>query len=66
MLCNRLEGWDKEGGREMREGGDIHMHIADSLCFTAETNTTLKQLYFNKDVKKFKKSFIKRKSQVQI
>ena len=47
MLCNHLEGWDKEGGREMQEGKDmgiyrdIRMHIADSLCYTAETNTTL-------------------------
>ena len=22
MLCNHLEGWDKEGRREMQEGGD--------------------------------------------
>ena len=44
MLCDQLEGWDKEGGREMQEGGgygDICMHIADSLCYTAETNTIL-------------------------
>ena len=35
MLCDDLEGWDKEGGREAQEGrdmGDIHIHIADSLC----------------------------------
>ena len=29
------------GGREAQEGGDISIHIADSLCHTAETNTTL-------------------------
>ena len=28
------------------------MHIADSLCYTAETNNIVKQLYSNKDVKK--------------
>ena len=28
-------------GREVQEGGDICIHIADSLCYTAETNTTL-------------------------
>ena len=28
-------------GREAQEGGDICIHIADSLCCTAETNTTL-------------------------
>ena len=49
MLCDHLEGWDREGGREVgREGdergrgyGNICIHIADSLCYTAETNTTL-------------------------
>ena len=48
MLCNHLEGWDKEGGRETQEGDargrgyrDIRMHTADSLCYTAETSTTL-------------------------
>ena len=41
MLCDHLEGWDREGGREAQEGGDIGIHIADSLCCTAETNTTL-------------------------
>ena len=46
MLCDHLEGWDREGGREMQEGGvAIHIHvcicIADSLCYTAETNTQL-------------------------
>ena len=28
------------GGREAQEGGDIYIHIADSFCDTAETNTT--------------------------
>ena len=44
MFCDHLEGWDREGGREMQEGGDmgdICIHIADSLCYTAKTNTTL-------------------------
>ena len=41
MLCDHLEGWDREGGKEVQEGGDIGIHIADSLHFTAETNTTL-------------------------
>ena len=41
MLCDHLEGWDREGGREMQEGGDICIRIADSLCYTAETNTPL-------------------------
>ena len=45
MLCDHLEGWDREGGREgdARAGGygDISICIADSLCYTAETNTTM-------------------------
>ena len=41
MFCDDLEGWDGEVGREVQEGGDIGIHIADSLHCTAETNTTL-------------------------
>ena len=29
------------GGRETQEGEDICVHIADSLCCTAETSMTL-------------------------
>ena len=29
------------GGREVQKGGDICMHMADSLHCTTETNTTL-------------------------
>ena len=41
-----IPGWGTKiphtgGGREVQEGGDICIHIADSLCCTAETNTTL-------------------------
>ena len=39
MLHDDLEGWDREEGRE--GNGDIYMHMADSLCFTTETNTVL-------------------------
>ena len=42
MLCGDLDGWDGgEGEREVQEGGDICIRIADLLCCTAETNTTL-------------------------
>ena len=45
MLCDQLEGWGKEGGREgdarVERYEDICMHIADSLCYKAETNTPL-------------------------
>ena len=34
-------GMGGEGGREVQEGGNICIHIADSLCCTAETNTAL-------------------------
>ena len=31
MLCDNLEGWDGEGGeREVQEGGDIGIPMADS------------------------------------
>ena len=30
-LCNTLEGWDGvEGGREVHEGGDVCIPVADS------------------------------------
>ena len=41
MLCVDLEGWDGVGGMEVLEGGDLCIHIADSLCCTADINTTL-------------------------
>ena len=42
-------GW--EGDARERGYGGICIRIADSLCYTAETNSTVKQLYPNKDVK---------------
>ena len=40
MLCDNLEGWDGVGGgREVQEGGDIRVPVADSCGYTAETNT---------------------------
>ena len=45
VLCDHLERWDREGGREGdargKRYGDIRICITDSLCYTAETNTTL-------------------------
>ena len=40
------------GGRETQEGGDGCLHIADSLCCTAKTNTTLESNYTPKKEKK--------------
>ena len=43
MLCGDPDGSNEWGlcGRETQEGGEICIHIADSVCCTAETNTTL-------------------------
>ena len=42
MLCDDLEGGDGVGGgREVQEGGDICILMADSHCCMAETNITL-------------------------
>ena len=27
MLCNDLEGWDREGGREAQDGGDTGIYV---------------------------------------
>ena len=50
MLCGDLYR------KEIQNRGDIYTHIADSLCCTVETNTTL---YSNKSYKKIKKLKIK-------
>ena len=41
VLCDDLDGQDGGDWGEVQEGGDICIHIADSLHCTAETNTTL-------------------------
>ena len=28
MLCDHLEGWDREGGRETQEGGDMGIYVS--------------------------------------
>ena len=49
MLCDDLDGWvGGVGSRELQEGGDIDIHIADSLCCTAETNTCCKVMTLQK------------------
>ena len=49
MLCDDLQGLDggMGGGKEAQEEGNVHIHIADSRCRTAESNNITKQLYFN-------------------
>ena len=42
VLCDNLEGWFGMGsGREIQEGGDICMIMADAHHCVVETNTTL-------------------------
>ena len=48
MLCGDLNG------KEIQRGGDISIHIADSLHSTAETNTTLYSNYTPIEKKKEK------------
>ena len=61
MLCDHLEGWDGESGREGdvrgKRYGNICICITDSLCYKAETNTPLESNYmpikiFYKNMKK--------------
>ena len=41
LLCDNLEGWDGVGdGKEVQEGGDICIPVADSCLCMAETDTT--------------------------
>ena len=43
-LGDYVDGWDGMGqGKEVQEGGDMYMRIADSLRSTAEIDTSLCQ-----------------------
>ena len=55
VLCDHLEGWDREGGREIQEGGHMGIYVYIQLIhFFIQQKLTqhCKQLYSNKDVKK--------------
>ena len=42
VFCDNLEKWDAVGGRrEVQEGGNMCIPMADSCCCIAETNTVL-------------------------
>ena len=43
MLCVDLNG------KEVQKRGDINIRIADSLCYTVETNSIVKQIYSDKN-----------------
>ena len=54
MLCDHLEGWDREGGRETQEGGHMGIYVYVQLIhFVIKQKLThiVKELYSNKDVK---------------
>ena len=51
------------GGREAEEGGGVCMHMADSCCCIAETNTTLQSNYSPIKNKKLN-SFLKKKKKI--
>ena len=47
-LCNNLEEWERAGGeREIQEGGDICVPMADS-CSCLTKQNSIKQLSFTK------------------
>ena len=35
MLCDHLEGWDREGGREAQEGGNMGIYVYIQLIHFA-------------------------------
>ena len=54
MLCDHLEGWDREGGRETQEGQDMGIYVCIWLIhFVVQQKLSIvKQLYSNKDLLK--------------
>ena len=62
LLCDHLEGWARDGGRETQEGGDTGTYVYVQLIhFVIKQKLThyVKQLYSNKDVKKKKAHYYK-------
>ena len=50
MLYVHLEGWDREGGRETQEGGDMGIYVYVYLIhfvIQQKLTTIVKQLYSN-------------------
>ena len=42
VLCEDLKGWNGVGGgREVQEGGDMSVPMADSCVYMSKTNTIL-------------------------
>ena len=62
-FCDNQRGWDGEGdGREMQEGGDICIPMADSCWYLAENNKILQSNYpsikITNNFKKVSKSYV--------
>ena len=58
-LCDHLEEWDGEGyGREVQEGGDMGVSMADSCWCMTEKQNSVKQLSFNEKHKVAKKKIL--------
>ena len=55
VLCDNLDGIGGWSGEEVQEGGDIYVHIADTLYGTAETNTIFQSNYTSTKQRKNKK-----------
>ena len=56
MLCDHLEGWDREGGRGTQEAIDmgisVYVWLIHFVVKQKLKHTFVEQLYSNKDVKK--------------
>ena len=52
MLFDDLEGWDREGGREAQEGGEMgpYVYIWVIHFGVQQKHSIVKQLYSNKDL----------------
>ena len=53
MLCDNLEGWDGVGdGREVQEGGDVGIPVADFVLMHGRNqHNIVKQIFCNKKLK---------------
>ena len=43
MFCYDLEGWDREGGREAQEGGDMEIYVCILLMIHVVVRQKLTQ-----------------------
>ena len=60
MLCDDLQGWDREGGREAQEGGDMGTYVCIWLThFIVQQKLTqhCEAIYSNKDLFKKMRDF---------